>query len=97
MEIRGKTIAYASNKKKESRRVEEELLLNIKALEENLNETNKEEYENERDELRRLREKKLEGMIIRSRFKRELEGEKNSSIFFKFREQTVCKQCNVKY
>ena len=82
MEIRGKTIAYASNKKKESRRVEEELLLNIKALEENLNETNKEEYENERDELRRLREKKLEGMIIRSRFKRELEGEKNSKYFF---------------
>ena len=82
MEIRGKTIAYASNKKKESRRVEEELLLNIKALEENLNETNKEEYENERDELRRLREKKLEGMIIKSRFKRELEGEKNSKYLF---------------
>ena len=91
MEIRGKTIAYASNKKKESRRVEEELLLNIKALEENLNETNKEEYENERDELRRLRERKLEGMIIRSRIKWELEGENNS----KRADSMLAKQCQV--
>ena len=45
MEIRGKTIPYASNKKKESRRVEEELFLNTKAVEENLNQTNKQEYE----------------------------------------------------
>ena len=65
MGIHGKTTAYASNWKKESRRVEEELSLNTKVLEENLNETNKGEYKNKRDELRRLREKMLEGMIIR--------------------------------
>ena len=79
MEIRGKTIACASNKKKESRRVEEELLLNTKTSEEN--ETDKEEYENKQDELRRLREKKLEGMIDKSRVKWELEGENILSIF----------------
>ena len=45
MEIRVKTTAYASNKQKESRRVEEELFLNTKAVEENLNQTNKQEYE----------------------------------------------------
>ena len=66
MKIRGKTIAYASNKKKESRR-EEELFLNIGAMEENSNETNTEEYENKRDELKRLRQKMLEHMVIRPR------------------------------
>ena len=77
----GKQLHTHQTNKKESRRVGEELLLNIKALEENLNETNKKEYENEQDELRRLREKKLEGMIDKSRVKWELEGENILSIF----------------
>ena len=66
-------------------------MLNIKALEEKKNETNKEEYKNKRDELRRLRERKLEGMIIRSRIKWELEGENNS----KRADSMLAKQCQV--
>ena len=82
MEICGKTFAYASNKKKRKQKSRRIINAKYKGARGKKNETNKEEYKNKRDELRRLRERKLEGMIIRSRFKRELEGEKNSKYFF---------------
>ena len=80
MEIRGVTISYASYKKNQEADKEAKLLEEIKEIEEN-NLINYENLENKRNELYDLRQKKMEGVKIRSRAKWVTEGEKVSKYF----------------
>ena len=79
LKIRGSS--YASFKKKEETRLEEELMSSIKQYEDNLCESNAHLLEEKRQELTALRNKRVEGMIVRSRAKWLYEGEKNSKYF----------------
>ena len=78
LKIRGSCISYASFKKKEETRLENEIVSIIKHLEDNLNKNNVHQLEEKRQELTELRKKKVEGMIVRSRAKWIYEGEQNS-------------------
>ena len=66
LKIRGSCISYASFKKKEETRLENEIMSIIKHLEDNLNENNVHQLEEKRQELIELRKKKVDGMIVRS-------------------------------
>ena len=66
LKIRGSCISYASFKKKEETRLENEIMSIIKHLEDNLNENNVHQLEEKRQELIELRKKKVNGMIVRS-------------------------------
>ena len=83
MEIRGKTIAYSSFKKKKERETENSLLMEIDNLEkdvENL-ENNMNQLENLKNDLELLRSKKIEGLIIRSKAQWISQGEKATRYF----------------
>lgn len=80
MEIRGVTISYASYKKKQEADKEAKLLEEIKEIEGN-SLINYENLESKRNELYDLRQKKMEGVKIRSRAKWVTEGEKVSKYF----------------
>ena len=78
--IRGRTISYSSFKKKERERVErqlENLLLEweTKGVEKN------EEIAHVESELKKLREEKIKGIIMRSKAKWNVEGERSSKYF----------------
>ena len=64
LKIRGSCISYASFKKKEETRLENEIMSIIKHLEDNLNENNVHQLEEKRQELIELRKKKVDGMIV---------------------------------
>lgn len=81
LEIRGKCISYGSYKKKEATRLETEIMSDIRKLEENVNADDINVLEQKKQELFELRQKKLEGMIIRSRAKWLYEGEKPTKYF----------------
>jgi hypothetical protein len=81
LELRGKCISHASYKKKENAKLETEIIVDIKLLEENLNENNVYLLEQKRQQLFEIRQKKVDGMIIRSRAKWLGDGEKNSKYF----------------
>ena len=82
MEIRGKTIAYSSFKKKESEKAETNLITEIQDLEDKLNEDrNVDILQTKKDELQSIRKNKIDGMIIRSKTQWSLEGERNSKYF----------------
>ena len=84
-------ISYASFKKKESR-LEEELMSNIKQYEDNLCESNVHWLEQKRQELTALRNKRVEGMIVRSQAKWLYEGEKTQNISVNLRKETLYKK-----
>ena len=67
MEIRGKSISYASFKKKEKENREATLINEIKTLEDDLTSNNFEQLEQLKDELINLRKYKMQGHFIRSR------------------------------
>ena len=77
LKIRGSCISYASFKKEETR-LEEKLMSSIKQYEDNLCECNVHLLEQKRQELTALRNKRVEGMIVRSRAKGLYEGEKKN-------------------
>ena len=81
MEIRGKSISYASYKKKSLNEKESNLQLEIKTLEENLNIQNNDILIQKKMELEASRKNRIEGSIIRSRAKWLNEGEKPSKYF----------------
>lgn len=81
MEIRGKTISYASYLKKKERMEEKELIEKIKTLEENACDSNIDELSSKKQELENIRKHKLQGNYIRSRAKWVEEGEKPSKYF----------------
>lgn len=78
--IRGKTIAYASNKKKLQSDKESKILSEIEALEKQTN-INYELLELKRLELSEIRKKKMEGVFLRARAKWVQEGEKPTRYF----------------
>ena len=83
MEIRGKTISYSSYKKKIQNSEELTLQENIAQLEadsENLHQ-NINKLEELKDQLQQLRNKKIEGIIVRSKSQWIREGEKASRYF----------------
>ena len=73
--------------------MEEELMSSIKRYEDNLCESNVHLLEQERQELTALRNKRVEGMIVRSQAKWLYEGEKKTqSIFVSLRKETLYKK-----
>jgi exonuclease III len=85
MEVRGKTIAYSTAKKKDQDSQESKLEDKIDELHKSYIETptidNLTKLNEAHNELKVLREKKIEGIIIRSKAKWHLEGERNSRYF----------------
>ena len=80
-EIRGKSISYATNKKRKEREKEECLINKIKDKEKNINDNNLAELELLKTELQELRDKKMQGITIRSKVKWIAEGEKVTKYF----------------
>ena len=83
LEIRGKTIAYASYKKKQNEKEEKELQIDISQMENKTNLTQEqiENLEYKKILLQEYREKKIRGMIVRSRLQWLEDGEKPSRYF----------------
>ena len=82
-EIRGKTISYASYKKKAGIKIENEIISKLKQLEENaLTVENLEEIDQKKAELKMYRQKKVQGQYVRSRSQWIEEGEKPTNFFF---------------
>jgi hypothetical protein len=84
MEIRSKCISYSVFKKRENNEKEQKLLEHIKQMENNLNcssESDEHNLNQYKRELFELRQKKLDGMIIRSRARWIGDSEKNSKYF----------------
>ena len=83
MEIRGKTISYASFVKKKETEMEKNLMETIKTKEKesNLSEYELIELERTKNQLEHLRRKKTEGMMIRSRVKWITDGDKPTKYF----------------
>ena len=81
LKIREKTISYSSFKKKTDSKFEKELEDKIKNLSDNLDESDVEKLETLKIELQQLRDKRTEGMIIRSRVQWLQHGEKPSKYF----------------
>ena len=81
MEIRGKTISYSSFKKKKQDKTEQTLIREITNLEESYDIQNEDTLQDKKRELLEIRQKKLEGVKIRSRARWVEEGEKTSNYF----------------
>ena len=81
MEIRGKSISYATYKKKSKNTQEKELLKTIQNLENNLADETVPDLEKLKRDLCNLREEKMQGTLIRSRANVIENGEKTSQFF----------------
>ena len=81
LEIRGKTIAYSTNKKKEDSKLEKDLLEEIKNLEQIVSEDHLDRLQGLKTQLQELRNKKMDGMWVRSRLQWIENGEKVSRYF----------------
>ena len=81
MEIREKTISYATFKKKEREKKENELIKVIEEYETNIMNIDLEMLENKKMELQEIRKKKMDGAFIRSKAKWIEEGEKLTNYF----------------
>ena len=85
LEIRGITIPYCATKKRKREEREKELEIQLTKLKTELDESASDdkqtEYEIRQNELILCRKNKIEGIIVRSKAKWYLEGEKNSKYF----------------
>ena len=83
MLIRSKTISYSTMKKKKENEKERQLEGEIDILEkrDNINENDRVILNEKKEELKNLREKRMEGVLLRSKARWIAEGEKNSSYF----------------
>lgn len=92
MEIRGKTISYSSHKTKMEIDKEKQILEEIEKIE---NETNIDfdDLETKRQELYELRQKKMEGVKIRSRARWISEGEKTTKYFCNLEKRNFISKC----
>ena len=81
MEIRGQSISYSSFKKKESEKLEKQLMEEIQILESNLTESVLEQLETKKDLLQNLRKIKMPGLLVRSRAQLIEDDEKPSQYF----------------
>ena len=83
MEIRGKSISYASYKKKKENIEEKELNRTLTELENtNLTQETAEKIETIKEDLQLIRDKRMEGIITRSKVQWIDKGEKPSKYFF---------------
>ncbi len=103
MEIRGKTIAYATAKKKEFEKAERDLDKKIDELHkihvEHPSEMNYANFTKAQNELEVYRNKKIDGLVVRAKAKWNLQGEKNSKYFLNlekkhYTEKTTSKVIN---
>ena len=92
MEIRGKSIAYSSYNKKQDKVLEDNLLKEIDNLEKEEN-IDYEKLERKQSELENLRQKKMEGVKIRSRARWICEGEKVSKYFCNLESRNYISKC----
>jgi exonuclease III len=83
MKVRSKTISYATMKKKKENEQEKKLETEIDILEkrDNKNETDFITLEEKKEELKDIREKRIEGVLLRSKARWVSEGEKVSHYF----------------
>ena len=83
MEIRGKTIAYATMKKKKTLELEKKLFDEISTLEkvENKDLNNIKNLEEKKHQLKSIREKRMEGVLLRSKARWVADGEKITRYF----------------
>jgi exonuclease III len=91
MKLRSKTIAYATHKKRKTKETEERLIREIESLDKNITEEHTELLKQKNQELVKLRDKRIEGVIIRSRSKWIAEGEKITNYFCNLEKNTFCK------
>ena len=91
MEIRSKMIAYATMKKK-TRVLEEELETKIRLIEKKVNKTelDLENLKAANENLVDIRQKKMEGVLLRSRARWVGEGEKNNKILLRSWKKKLC-------
>jgi hypothetical protein len=81
MEIRSKCISYSVYKKKNNLEKEKKLMADIRHCESDLHDNNIELLNQYKQDLQKLRQKRLEGMIIRSRARWISDGEHNTKYF----------------
>ena len=81
LELRGKSISYSFYIKKQEGQKEKGLLRNIETLEANLTNNNLNQVEDLKEELKTLRKKKMQGILVRSRAKIINDDEKPSNYF----------------
>ena len=81
LEIRCKTISYASFKKKMEREKEEMLLKEINTLQKNVTDDNVKLLEDKLNQLQEIRAIKIQGSAVRSKVRWMTEGEKTSKCF----------------
>ena len=85
MTIRGKIIAFASQKKRQREKREKEFEKNLENLyvtfNENPTEINRQNIDVKETELKKLRDVKIKGLIIHAKAKWQLEGEKSTNYF----------------
>ena len=95
LEIRGKTISYASFKKKMERGKEEMLLKEISTLQKKVTDDNVKLLEDKLNQLQEIRAIKIQGMAVRSKVRWMTEGEKTSKYFCSLENQHFsCKAMN---
>ena len=85
MIIRGKTIAFASNKKRQREKRERELEKNLENLyvtfNENPTDINRQNIDVNETKLKKLRDAKIKGLIIRAKAKWQVEEQKSTNYF----------------
>ena len=81
MEIRGKTVSYCSYKKKSQDKREHTLLKEINDIEEHFDQTKEQVLKEKQKELFDIRQKKMDGVRVRSRARWVEEGEKATRYF----------------
>ena len=82
MNIRGECISYSSFRKKQERENLNNLEKKMKLLEENVSENSLEEIEQTKSEIEEIRQKRMEGINVRSKTTWIREGERGSKYFF---------------
>ena len=97
MEIRGKTIAYCTALKRTTNEKENAIEKKIDSLHKQYTESptveNLEHLNKANDELKLLREKKIDGIIMRAKARWHLEGEKNSKYFCNLEKRHYQEKC----
>ena len=81
MEIRGKSIAFSSNKKREDNKREKDIEKEIQTLEQDNIDTHYKQIDDLRAELETLRDKRIQGMAVRSKSNWIHQGEKVNKYF----------------
>ena len=95
MKIRSKTIAFATMKKRKAQEKEDKLLKDIETLERSRNKTENDIkiLKEKNKELTSLREKRIQGVVLRSKAKWVAEGEKVTKYFCSLEKRNyVCKR-----